>query len=485
VQGSADRVLGTHRLRVAFAALLAASSWIGLVATPRAAASTRPLTTAFTDDVYFESPDIQAPWIDRTVATGAQLVLLDVDWAAVAPASPPPGFDPSNPADPAYGWGGVDYAVRALAARGLSVALMTTDAPTWAEGPGRPRGATPGSWRPNAAAYGRFATAIARRYSGSFADPGNPGMTLPRVRYWQAWAEPNLGVHLAPQWVTQRGRLKPASPVIYRGLLNAFYAGVKSVHPDDLVVTAGTGPFGDAPGGQRMPPAMFVRELVCLHGQRLVPERCPNPAHFDALAHHPYEVGSPFTRALNVDDVSGPDLGKLTRPVKKAVRLGLALPRQSKHFWVTEFSYDSNPPNPQAISVAEQARWLEESFYVFWRQGVDTVVWYLIRDQAPIPDYATAYESGVYYRDGAPKPSLLTFQFPFVVERRRGGSIAWGKAPVAGVLAVQRRQGGGWTTLAQIPVTAGGVFYMRLRQPALGSFRAVVGSQTSAVWTAP
>jgi hypothetical protein len=303
------------------------------------------------------------------------------------------------------------------------------------------------------------------------------------VRYWQVWAEPNLSVHLAPQWIGTRHRLMPASPAIYRGLLNAFYTGVKSAHPDNFVVTAGTGPFGDAPGGKRMPPAQFVRELLCLNGRALVPARCTNPAHFDALAHHPYEVGSPFTRALNVDDVSGPDLGKLTRPLNKAVRLGRALPRRHKGLWVTEFSYDSNPPNPKAISVAMQARWLEESFYVFWTQGVDTVVWYLIRDQAPIPDYATAYESGVYFRDGTPKPSLRAFQFPFVVERsRRGGLTAWGKAPVAGVVQVEQQRGASWVGVGRASVAAGGVFDVHLALKGHGKFRATVGVQTSPVW---
>jgi hypothetical protein len=482
----ADKIVRARSRLLVLAALLAGAACAVMVVGARVAdAATQPLTTAFTDDVYFESPDIQGPWVQRTVATGAQLVLLDVDWAGVAPAKPRAGFNPSDPADPAYDFRNVDYAVRALASQGLSVALMSTIAPAWAEGSGRPASATPGAWRPNAAAYGQFATAIARRYSGTFPDPGHPGSSLPRVRYWQVWAEPNLSVHLAPQWVGSGRRLQPASPGIYRSLLNGFYEAVKRVHSDNVVVTAGTAPFGDSPGGQRMSPATFVRELLCLHGARLVPERCPNPAHFDALAHHPYEVGSPFTKALNVDDVSAPDLGKLTRPLNKAVRLGRALPRKRKRLWVTEFSYDSNPPNPQAISIAMQARWLEESFYVFWRQGVDTVVWYLIRDQAPIPDYASAYESGVYYRDGSPKPSLLAFQFPFVVEPRRGGSLAWGKAPSSGVLQIQQRSGSAWNTLAQTRVNAGGVFDVRLRQAASGKFRAVVGAQTSLVWSQP
>jgi hypothetical protein len=472
--------LRVTRRALVVAALLGAAA-LGVQASPSGAA--RPLTTSFTDDVYFEAPAVQGPWIQRTLATGAKLVLLNAYWTGTAPANPRRGFDATDPSDPQYSWGSIDYAVRALVARGLSVALMVTDAPRWAEGPGMPASAAPGTWRPNATAYGEFATAIARRYSGSFPDPANPGATLPRVTYWQAWAEPNLTLHLAPQWTRTRRGYVATSPVIYRSLLNAFYAGVKRVHSDNVVVTAGTGPFGDpGRGGQRMAPAFFVRELLCLHGQALRPERCPNPAHFDALAHHPYEVGSPFTKALNTDDVSAPDLAKLTRSVNKSVRTGRALPRGRKRLWITEFSYDSNPPNPQAVSTATQARWLEESFYVFWRQGVDTVVWYLIRDQAPIPDYASAYESGVYLRDGTPKPSLQAFRFPFVVEPTRRGSLAWGRAPIDGTVQIERQTGASWTVVAQIPVAAGDVFERSLGPGRTGTYRAVVGTETSLAW---
>jgi hypothetical protein len=470
--------IGCAEIRLVARIALTAALCAGLiVAVAPDARATAPLTVGFTDDVYFEAPATRDAWIQRTVATGAGVVLLVVDWGGAEP-TPARSADPN---DPVYQWGSTDTAVRALAAAGVPVALMVTDAPGWAEGAHRPRGASAGTWKPDAGAYGRFAAAIAARYSGTFADPAAPAIPLPRVRYWQAWAEPNLTVHLAPQWTGTGRRRQPASPAIYRGLLNAFYAGVKRAHADNVVVTAGTAPFGDSPGGKRMPPATFVRELLCLHGRRLRAARCPNPAHFDALAHHPYEVAAPTTKALSPDDVTAPDLGKLTRIVRVAVRRGRALPRARKRLWVTEFSYDSKPPNPQAVSQATQARWLEQSFYVFWRQGADAVVWYLIRDQAPIPDYASAYESGVYLRDGRPKVSLRAFQFPFVVQPRGNGLVAWGKSPVAGRLQVQRQQGSRWISIARVDVRKGGVFLRRIATRG-GRYRAVVGSWTSLVW---
>ena len=43
------------------------------------------------------------------------------------------------------------------------------------------------------------------------------------------------------------------SPLLYRQLLNAFYAGVKAVQPADVVITAGVAPTANPPasGGWR------------------------------------------------------------------------------------------------------------------------------------------------------------------------------------------------------------------------------------------
>ena len=191
---------------------------------------------------------------------------------------------------------------------------------------GRPS-VTPGTWKPSPQALEDYGAALARRYSGTFPDPARPGQTLPKVKAFQVWNEPNLAKYLNPQWIGARA----ASPKVYRGMLNGFYRGVKSVSSTALVVTAGTAPFGDPQaGGQRVQPARFWRELLCLrlNRGRLRGVACPTPARFDVLAHHPYSVGQPRRKALNADDVSIPDLAKLTRPLRAAERLGRALPRK-------------------------------------------------------------------------------------------------------------------------------------------------------------
>ncbi len=229
-------------------------------------------------------------------------------------------------------------------------------------------------------------------------------------------------------------------------------------------------------------PRYSLARLLCLHGQSLRSESCPNPAHFDAIAIDPYEVGGPTTHAIPIDDVSVPDLGKLTRIVNKAVAVGRALPHVHKQLWVTEFGYESNPPNPNVTSLATQARWLDEAFYIFWTEGVNTAVWYQIRDPTPTYD-PLDYYTGLYFYNGTPKPSAEAFRFPFVVMPSGNKAQAWGISARSGKLAVQHQVGRKWKTLFSVHVSVGSTFVRNISPSLRGKFRAVVGGESSLVWT--
>jgi hypothetical protein len=408
------------------------------------------------------------PRLDEARAAGASIVRLNAGWpAARMPQSP------ADPADPAYAFGALDNAVRAASERGLRIVLSFTGAPRWAEGPGRPRSAPRGSWRPDPEAVGAYGEALARRFSGAFGDPARPGSTLPRVAAFQLWNEPNLSKYLSPQWRRSGRRAVPVAPGHYRQMLNAFYAGVHRAQPRATVVTGGTAPFGDPGAGMRMPPARFVRELL------------RRPVRFDVLAHHPYSVGGPFRHALNADDVSLPDLGKLLRPLRAAQRAGRALPRGPKRLWITEVSWDSRPPDPDGVPAMVHARWLAEALYVLWRQGADTVLWFQVRDQAPRPSYAATSQSGILRRDGRPKPARRAFSFPFVARRGRDGRVgAWTLAPADGTLAIERRAGRGWQVLSSGTVARGQISLRRIAVPHGARLRARVGDAVSLTATA-
>ena len=495
----ASAAISSRGRRISVAGLVvlcALCAWSALSATlPElsASASAATLTRGFVDDVWFDGTQNRVSpqrWIAKTAASGARLVQIEVDWVSVEPTRPKPHSKLRNPAGAQFNFSDLDHRVEEFQHSGLQPVFLVTDAPRWAEGRGGSAAEyATGGYEPNATAFGDLAAALAKRYSGSFPDPDHPGRRLPRVRYYQAWAEAALGAHLTPQWIRSRGQLLNVGANIYRTLLNAFYAGVKSVAPGDQVISSGFAPFGNGPYYelrqpvlQRTHPITFIENLLCLNAQ--LKQTCSNPSHLDVLADDPYELDfSPTTPAFSPLDMSAPDLGRLTPIVRAAARAGTLLPHNPKPLWVTEFSYESNPPNRQAESAITQARWLEESLYVFWRQGVSAVLWYLVRDQPP--PYNINYASGVYFHNGRPKPALTAYRFPLVVMGDGKHLQIWGIAPGSGSIRVEHRTGARWQVVASFHRQAGQVFDGLISAGATGDYRALLGRSSSLVWAVP
>jgi hypothetical protein len=443
------------------------------------------LTTGFTEPLFQSKwASLREEWLSRAADEHAGIVRLNIAWGKVAPKRPPSEAVAADPSWSGYDWTSVDGPLSEAMARGLQVQITIAGAaPSWAEGPARPRWAPRGSWRPNVNAYAAFAHATAVRFSGAYTPPGALA-PLPRVRYWQAWNEPNLSIYLTPQWRRVRHGWAPASPATYRAMLDAFYATVKGVQPDALVMSAGTAPYGDVPGGERMPPAQFVRNLFCLDESGRRAERCRDRARFDILDHHPYSVQGPFFRAFNRDDVAIADLGKLTGPLRLAERLHTIGGARHHQVWVTELSWDSSPPDPHGVPAATQARWLEQSFELLWQEGVSTAMWYLIVDAPPSPSYAASYQSGVYLLDGRPKPAATAFRFPFVQvgSLRRSHALLWGRAPLGSTVAIEGRSHGHWRPLRTLRPAAGGVFELHLSVHRGEQLRASQAGEVSLPW---
>ena len=121
---------------------------------------------------------------------------------------------------------------------------------------------------------------------------------------------------------------------------------------------------------------------------------------------------------------------------------------------------------------------------MLWRQGVDTVLWLQIVDAPPIPSYGATYQAGLYYLDGAAKPAAQAFRFHFVTQRLNSAQIgAWGRAPAAGNVAIERLRGRRWVLVRRLTVRAGQVFTANLAVRGRAILRAQGGGQTSLVWT--
>ncbi len=122
--------------------------------------------------------------------------------------------------------------------------------------------------------------------------------------------------------------------------------------------------------------------------------------HFDIWAHHPYTSGGPNHKATLPNDVSLGDLPKMRKMLVEGIKAGHVVSTHEVAFWVTEFSYESNPPDPGGLKPGLGARWTSEALYRMWRAGVTQVTWFLLTDQ-PYTSYFA--QSGIYLR-GSPSP---------------------------------------------------------------------------------
>jgi len=434
-----------------------------------AVADARGLKTGFVDNPSFTSSDalLRNTWLDRAAEARADIIRINVDWADIATFRP---ANPSDPADPAYDFSSLDEAVKSAHARGMSVMLTVLRAPPWAEGSDRPASVRRGAWKPDPHAYGLFAHALATRYSGTY-------LGLPQVKYFEAWNEPNLTNYLAPQW---RGKRRVA-PERYRKLLNAFYAGIKRAQPAATVIGGAVSPFGGPrndpthPGNPRMRPLVFLRDLFCLD-RKLAGTKCGAKPHLDVLSQHPINTTNPPSySAISPDDVEIADFHNVRRVLRAAERAHHVLPSGRHGLWASEIWFFTNPPSNIGVPIDQEARWLEESMYMLWKQGASAVVNFRIRDM-DIP-------TGVFFRNGSEKPAYTGFRFPFVTHRRSQDRVGvWGKAPESGTLEVQRRTNTGWRTLDTLPVQQGHLFMPTIRLRGEANLRGAIGDTHSLVW---
>jgi hypothetical protein len=498
------RLQSASRARTPLVLIALIAALLAAFAIPGAASAARPLAVGFQSD-YYQSPDAGTRdfWLKRTVDADASIVRLNVPWITIGGTTKP--ADPTNPATYNDVMKDIDAGVRDAKAKGLDVMLVANGAPPWAEGPGRPADAIPGSWRPNPTDFADFTKALAARYSGAFdPDGAGPEPPLPAVKALEVWNEPNTSGAITP---TFEGKTDTAAG-IYRDLLNAAYDAVKSVNPNMLIVTGGTAPYGDPPGGpyppgtQRVRPVTFWQDVLCVaptKGKKKskktvlpgsIPTTrfvrtggCNGPVKFDVLSHHAIDNtgGGPLTSGPTPDDASTPDLGRITAVLRGAEKAGTTS-GGSHRLWVTEFWWDSKPPNPSGAPLLTQARWIEQSLYFFWKAGADTAFNFVIGDTSFRPTVHAGFQGGAYFQDGRPKPALTAFQFPFVTQALNRSTLeAWGKAPAAGKLLIQRKQGG-WKTIKKLRVGQGATFVTRLKLSGSQLLRAKIGPTTSLTW---
>jgi hypothetical protein len=158
-----------------------------------------------------------------------------------------------------------------------------------------------------------------------------------------------------------------------------------------------------------------------------------NPALFSlsGWAHHPYELTfSPTTVPDRPKDyVTAANLPLLTDQLDRIMaRYGVT--RERIPLYLTEFGYQTDPPDSFGVSQAKQAEYLNEVERIAWRNPrVRTLSQFLLYDDAPIPGttksdkWASSFQTGLRFgpgsgRDGRAKPALDAYRVALFVPDR-------------------------------------------------------------------
>jgi hypothetical protein len=231
------------------------------------------------------------------------------------------------------------------------------------------------------------------------------------------------------------------------------------VHPDNFVIAGGLAPFrDDTPETYAQDkdwgPLSFTRATFCVSPS--LRSTCRRKVRFDAWSTHPYTSGGPTHHAVLPDDVSLGDLPKMRAVLDAAQRLHKIVSPGPVGFWATEFSWDSNPPDPGGVPTKLLERWVPQALYQMWRSGVSLVTWFSLDDQ---PMASSPYQAGLFDVNGRPKAYLEGFRFPLVAFPRSGGIYVWGRTPFGrrGRVLIEQQVGRAWRRLGTVATDANGI----------------------------
>jgi hypothetical protein len=529
---------------VATPALAATTTAAKKAAKPKEPVSTRGLETIAQDDglLLYRPPEEVRAAVARMKALGIDRVRITASWSSLTRDSEletkPEGFDARDPG--AYEqarWRNLDTAIRAIREGGLlAVVDIGFWAPHWAtDDPPGPRART----NIDPQAYADFAAAVALRYSGVFVAPPIPpqpppapspdedlltsilqplvpfplpnllspvgagaraaqaddaeaaAQPLPRVDQFILWNEPNHQGLLLPQW--KPGTTTPASPGIYRAMVRAGYAVVKSVRRDATVLIGNTSSTGGTRGSGAVAPLAFLRELACVDA-KLRPRSSGDCAGYatlpgDGWSHHPYAQNERPSRLSRPDKEPGDlriaDLPVLARTLNRLVKIGrLALANRNIH--LTEFGYETKGiPGRPRVSELMQARWLTWAEHLADKvQTVRSFAQFLLRDQPPAPVRVSAsaarpfgeYSTGLLAIDGAEKIAARTFRaglFAQLQPKRRVllyGRLRLGDG-IRTIVLQRQRVGGRWLPVERMLIDGRAAFTRTIRHAAGTQYR--------------
>ena len=242
--------------------------------------------------------------------------------------------------------------------------------------------------------------------------------TLPTVRDVIVGNEPNLNTFWAPQFGAGGRDL---AAVGYLDLLVRSYDAIKAADPGVRVLGGALAPRGaDRPGGSRPThsPTAFIRDLGSAY--RASGRKRPL---MDAFAFHPYMQASrvpPTASHPTNTSITVADYPKLVALLEEAFK-GTAQPSGRLPIYYTEFGVQTNVPRTKLRSYSDpgfagrsdsvgfglQAAYYRSALALAYCQP--TVRGIFIFHTFDEADFA-GWQSGLYFADGTPKPSLPAFK---------------------------------------------------------------------------
>jgi hypothetical protein len=360
------------------------------------ASASRYIQVGLFDDTQFNygNPDQVFPVLKQL---RTQVIRVNLVWGGPNGVATRRPVNPMNPNDPAYNWVVYDRTVQYAQAYGIKVMFSIFGTPPWANG------AAGLNVAPKIALdLERFATAAARRYSGTFVGPD--GRVIPPVRLWLAWNEPNNPAFLRPQFRKVSGKAVIQSAIDYAKICNAVVKGVRKTTIGASKVACGvTGPRGNNNPNSARPavsPLPFLRAM-----------KKAGAKGFDAYAHHPYygapreTPSTPPPQGIHGNAATAITLGNFSLLTKEVTRL-----YGNKRIWITEYGYQTNPPDKIfGVSFANQAKYLTQAYGIAKRNPrVDMFIWFLLRDERRLVN--DGWQSGLLTASGARKPAFAAFQ---------------------------------------------------------------------------
>jgi hypothetical protein len=247
--------------------------------------------------------------------------------------------------------------------------------------------------------FSRYAAAVATKF------PGLAGLIVGN--------EPNLNRFWLPQF--NDDGTDAAAPAFFK-LLAQAYDTIKAAQPSVKVYGIGLSPRGgDNPNATRLThsPTVFLRDLGIAY--RASGRTTPI---MDGLAIHPYQDNSsqpPTFQHPNSTTISIADYGKLVGLLREAfdgtAQKGSTLPILYDEYGVESLIpgdrsviyTGTEPTTTHPVDEATQAKYYAQAIGIaFCQPNVDGILLFHAIDETEL----SAWQSGLYYANGAPKSSL-------------------------------------------------------------------------------